>query len=169
MEVSTLIMIVIVILILTEVLLLASTLYYDITDNILTLTLIPILFVAIGGLAAAFAFCKNVETERLQVSGDISTIRSMRQKKTAKKDEGAKMILSKIEEVLNLQKHGVGVAQIIDPETKSKFDSLEPRDIDEEDDTESSSEDDSDDDKEGQDPGLALVQNSQRELKLVDI
>jgi len=151
METSTIILIVIVLLTLLEICLLVSTLYFESSDNLLIISTMPIIFIAIASLAAAYAYCKDLEIKKDNERYDLNIVSERRKK--LKKNEETKNILKRLENFLSKEED----IKKDNPNTNGVFDSLQPNSDEEDKEKEEIKEDEDNDDK-PDDGGNSIVQ-----------
>lgn len=151
METSTIILIVIVLLTLLEICLLVSTLYFESSDNLLIISTMPIIFIAIASLAAAYAYCKDLEIKKDNERYDLNIVSERRKK--LKKNEETKNILKRLENFLSKEED----VKKDNPNTNGVFDSLQPNSDEEDKEKEEIKEDEDNNDK-PDDGGNSIVQ-----------
>ena len=154
METSTIILIVIVLLTLLEICLLVSTLYFETSDNYLVISTMPVIFIAIAALAAAYAYCKDLEIKKDNERYDLNVVSERRKK--IKKNEETKNILKRLENFLTKED-----VKKDNPNTNGVFDSLQPNSDEEKEEKgekEEVEDEKEDDDDKPNDGGNSIVQ-----------
>lgn len=160
METSTIILIVIVLLTLLEIGLLVSTLYFETSDNYLVISTMPVIFIAIAALAAAYAYCKDLEIKKDNERYDLNIVSERRKK--IKKNEETKNILKRLENFLTKEED----VKKDNPNTNGVFDSLQPNSEEKEEEKEKEEEEekkDKEDDDKPNDGGNSIVQKLEDE------